>query len=116
LQQISVLVKFAPEIEITLETNPGTVEHFNLSDYKHAGINRISLGAQSFNDQKLQSLGRIHASQDTLIAVEKLHTINFKSFNIDIMHGLPQQTFAEAMQDLETAIACDSPHLSWYQL
>ena len=65
LTRVSKLVKFSPDIEITLETNPGTVEHFNLSDYKQAGINRISLGAQSFNDSKLQLLGRIHAAYET---------------------------------------------------
>lgn len=116
LNKIAQLVTFDSDIEITLETNPGTVEHFNLSDYKQAGINRISLGAQSFNDSKLKLLGRIHAAHETLAAVEKLHAINFKSFNIDIMHGLPLQTFDEAMEDLSTAITCDSPHLSWYQL
>lgn len=116
LNKIAQLVTFDSDIEISLETNPGTVEHFNLSDYKQAGINRISLGAQSFNDSKLKLLGRIHAAHETLAAVEKLHAINFKSFNIDIMHGLPLQTFDEAMEDLSTAIACDSPHLSWYQL
>lgn len=116
LKGISSLVKFAPDIEITLEANPGTAEHFNLYDYKQAGINRISLGAQSFDDKKLQALGRIHAAKDTLKAIDKLHAINFKSFNIDIMHGLPQQSFEEAMQDLDTALACDPPHFSWYQL
>lgn len=116
LKEISALVTFAPDIEITLETNPGTAEHFNLHDYKQAGINRISLGAQSFNDKKLQALGRIHAAKDTLKVIDKLHAINFKSFNIDIMHGLPQQSFEEAMQDLDTALACDPPHFSWYQL
>lgn len=116
LNKISKLLTFAPNIEITLETNPGTVEHFNLSDYKQAGINRISLGAQSFNNAKLKSLGRIHAANDTLAAIEKLHTINFNSFNIDLMHGLPNQTLDEALQDLSTAIACAPPHLSWYQL
>lgn len=116
LLDINASLTFASNIEITLEANPGTIEHFNFADYKQAGINRISLGAQSFNDQKLQALGRIHKAHETLIAVEKLHAINFNSFNLDIMHGLPQQTLDEAMQDLNTALDCQPPHLSWYQL
>lgn len=116
LTNIQKLVPFNPNIEITLEANPGTIEHFNFADYKIAGINRISLGAQSFNNAKLQALGRIHNGDEILHALEKLHAINFKSFNIDLMHGLPQQTLDEAMQDLTTAIACAPPHLSWYQL
>lgn len=116
LQNISDLIPFSANIEITLEANPGTIEHYNFSDYKSAGINRISLGAQSFNDHKLQALGRIHKAHETLTAIEKLHNINFQSFNIDLMHGLPQQTLVEAMQDLNTALSCNPPHLSWYQL
>lgn len=116
LNRISKHVEFAQNIEITLETNPGTVEHFELADYKSAGINRISLGAQSFDDQKLKLLGRIHCASETLAAVDKLHRINFNSFNIDLMHGLPQQSLEQALLDLSTAIDCKPPHLSWYQL
>lgn len=116
LNNLQKHVKFAPNIEITLETNPGTIEHHSFADYKLAGINRISLGAQSFDDHKLSLLGRIHKSDETLHAVDKLHQINFRSFNIDLMHGLPQQTVDEALRDLETAISCAAPHISWYQL
>ncbi len=116
LNKIKILIPFENNIEITLETNPGTVEHFDLADYKSAGINRISLGAQSFDDQKLKALGRIHCATETLAAIEKLHKINFNSFNIDLMHGLPGQTLDQALQDLNTAIACQAPHISWYQL
>lgn len=116
LMKVKNLVPFDQKIEITLETNPGTVEHFDLADYKKAGINRISLGAQSFDDQKLKTLGRIHCAAETLTAIEKLHRINFNSFNIDLMHGLPGQTLEQAMQDLTTAIDCQAPHISWYQL
>jgi len=116
LCNIANLIAFDDNIEITLETNPGTVEHFDLADYKRAGINRISLGAQSFDDQKLKALGRIHCAAETLTAIEKLHRINFNSFNIDLMHGLPGQTLEQAMQDLTTAIDCQAPHISWYQL
>jgi oxygen-independent coproporphyrinogen-3 oxidase len=116
LDRIGKLVTFNSDIEITLETNPGTIEHYNFADYKTAGINRISLGAQSFSDDKLKLLGRIHAAHETMLAIEKIHNANFNTFNIDIMHGLPQQTVEEAIYDLQTAIDCAPPHLSWYQL
>ena len=116
LTEISKLVTFAPDIEITLEVNPGTVEHHNIHDYYSAGINRISLGVQSFNDQKLAMLGRIHKSKETFKVIEELHSSKFHSFNLDLMHGLPQQTVAEAMEDLRSALDCKPPHISWYQL
>jgi putative oxygen-independent coproporphyrinogen III oxidase len=116
LEQTAKLLNFSHNIEITMEANPGTVEHHNLKDYQTAGINRISLGAQSFNDNKLKALGRIHQAKDTIVLVEQLHKLNLKSFNLDLMHGLPEQTLEEAMQDLETALQLQPPHLSWYQL
>lgn len=116
LTAIQKLIPYNNNIEITLETNPGTIEHFNFADYKTAGINRISLGAQSFVDEKLQVLGRIHTAKEILTAIETLHKCNFTAFNIDLMHSLPQQTVEEAMYDLNTAIDCQAPHLSWYQL
>lgn len=116
LQKISSLLPFAPDIEITLEANPGTIEHHNLHDFNLAGINRISIGAQSFDNQMLKTLGRIHQAKDTIAVIEQLHKSNFKSFNIDLMHGLPQQTVAQGIQDLQTAIALAPPHISWYQL
>lgn len=116
LRQIDSLLPFDDTIEITLEANPGTTEHFNLADYKSAGINRISVGAQSFNDAQLKNLGRIHTAAETLKVVEQLHSIGFNSFNIDLMHGLPQQTTEQAMQDLTYALDCQAPHISWYQL
>jgi len=116
LNNISKLVKFAPILEVTLEANPGTIEHHNLLDYKLAGINRISLGAQSFSDAKLKLLGRIHSSQETIRLIEQLHDLNLTSFNLDLMHGLPNQSVAEAIQDLTTAINLKPPHISWYQL
>lgn len=116
LTNIEKLVPFATDIEITLEANPGTVEHHNLKDYNLAGVNRISLGAQSFSPDKLQALGRIHRADDTIRLVNELHNLDFKSFNLDLMHGLPKQTVEEAIQDLQTAIDLQPPHLSWYQL
>jgi len=116
LNNIAKLLKCQPNLEVTLEANPGTVEHYNFADYKTTGINRVSLGVQSFNNAKLQALGRIHTAAETLEAIDALHRINFNSFNLDLMHGLPQQTLIEAMDDLSLAISAQAPHISWYQL
>lgn len=103
-------------IEITLEANPGTIEHGSFIGYKQAGINRISLGVQSFNDAYLKKLGRIHSAQTAFEAIEKIKAAGFNNFNIDIMYGLPGQCVSEAMNDLTKAISFESTHLSWYQL
>lgn len=116
LNRISKHINFDANIEITLEANPGTIERHNLADFKLAGINRISLGAQSFNNHKLKLLGRIHKAEETFHAVEQIQKANFNSFNIDLMHGLPHQTVEEAILDLTTALSLNPPHLSWYQL
>lgn len=116
LEAISERLKIATDSEITLEANPGTYEHDRFSDYRRIGINRISLGVQSFQDDKLKQLGRIHHAADAKHAAESLHAAGFDNFNIDLMHGLPEQTAADALFDLETAIACQPTHLSWYQL
>ncbi len=116
LNNISKLLQLDSNVEITLEANPGTIEHHDFAEFKTAGINRVSLGAQSFDDHKLQILGRIHKSIDIIHAVEKLHAINFQSFNIDLMHGLPAQTVDQALLDLQTALDLHAPHISWYQL
>ena len=104
------------DIEITLEANPGAIEHDLFSAYREVGINRISLGVQSFDDVLLQRLGRIHGQQDIEAAVAQLHRAGFERFNLDIMHGLPEQTVAMAMDDLQRAVACQPSHISWYQL
>ena len=114
-------IGFETDIEITLEANPGTAEQQRFKDYRAAGINRISLGAQSFNDQQLQNLGRIHRAEETLRAVDMLQRSGFDNFNLDLMFALPlqketEQTLAEAMADLQQAINLAPPHLSWYQL
>lgn len=116
LQRVASLITLATDIEITLEVNPGTVEHHSLAEYRASGVNRISLGAQSFNDDKLQALGRIHKAENTIAVIEQIQQANFHSYNIDLMHGLPQQTVAEAILDLQTALQFKPPHLSWYQL
>ncbi|WP_116964486.1 radical SAM family heme chaperone HemW [Fastidiosibacter lacustris] len=102
--------------EITLEANPGTIEHGKFCDYKAMGINRISLGVQSFQNDKLQILGRIHNDQNIYHAVEKLKCAGFNNFNLDLMHGLPNQSVGDAIYDLNQAIALEPTHLSWYQL
>ncbi len=103
-------------IEITMEANPGTLEHKSFKDYRAAGINRISIGAQSFDNGQLNKLGRIHNADNIYKAIESIRAGGFDNFNIDIMYGLPQQTLQEAMLDLQTAIDLSPTHLSWYHL
>ncbi|MFS7380967.1 radical SAM family heme chaperone HemW [Rahnella inusitata] len=102
--------------EITMEANPGTVEADRFSAYQHAGVNRISIGVQSFDAQKLERLGRIHGPEEAKRAAHLATGLNLRSFNLDLMHGLPDQTLEEALDDLRQAIALNPPHLSWYQL
>jgi oxygen-independent coproporphyrinogen-3 oxidase len=104
------------DIEITLEANPGTIEHGQFADYHALGINRISLGVQSFNPAHLKQLGRIHHQADIFKAVDEIISAGFSNFNLDLMHGLPNQTSAEALDDLRQAISLNPSHLSWYQL
>lgn len=116
LNEIQQRLDFAPHIEITLEANPGTFEQEKFYGYRQAGVNRLSLGIQSFNDKHLKALGRIHSSHEASHAIESLHTAGFNNFNIDLMHGLPNQSLQQALVDLKTAIALKPTHLSWYQL
>ncbi len=102
--------------EVTMEANPGAVEHSSFRAYREGGVNRISLGAQSFDRAQLQALGRIHSPEDTDTALAEVRGAGFTSFNIDLMHGLPGQTVADALADLEQAIRHEPPHISWYQL
>ncbi len=107
---------FAPDIEITMEANPGTVELGKFSEFRSAGINRLSIGIQSFDDEKLKSLGRIHGRKEAIRAAEQAHDAGFNSFNLDLMYGLPNQSLAQAIDDIETAMALEPKHLSHYQL
>ena len=116
LQQASARLRFAPEVEITLETNPGTVEHGPFPGYRAAGVNRLSFGVQSFDDGCLQRLGRIHSSSDAERAVKSAQDAGFDNLNLDLMYALPQQTLAMALDDVERAIALAPTHLSHYQL
>lgn len=106
----------APHCEITLEANPGTVEQKRFQQYREAGVNRLSLGIQSFQDNFLKSLGRIHNGSDACRAIEAAQQAGFERFNLDLMHGLPQQRWEDAHQDLSTALSFHPTHLSWYQL
>ncbi|HEY2416562.1 MAG TPA: radical SAM family heme chaperone HemW [Steroidobacteraceae bacterium] len=107
---------FAPDAEITLEANPGTIERGRFADYRAAGINRVSLGAQSFDDRALQQLGRIHAAADTQRAVAELRSAGIDNFNLDLMYGLPQQNVAGALADIDHALRLEPAHISHYEL
>ena len=103
-------------IEITLEANPGTAEAEKFLGYKEAGINRLSIGVQSFNDNNLKALGRIHDSDEAIKAIKLAKEAGFENFNIDLMFGLPDQTIKDAIYDLECAVEQEPKHISWYQL
>jgi oxygen-independent coproporphyrinogen-3 oxidase len=109
-------VAFADDVEITLEANPGTIERGRFQGYAAVGINRVSLGAQSFNADALAALGRIHSVEETLRAVEELRAAGLDNFNLDLMYALPGQTVPEALLDLKQACALEPAHLSYYQL
>lgn len=102
--------------EITLEANPGASEQQRFADYRSAGVNRLSIGVQSFNDLTLQALGRVHDSDNATSAIQAAKAAGFKRFNIDLMHGLPGQSPADAFYDLEQALSFEPEHISWYQL
>lgn len=106
----------APGAEVTLEANPGTVEHGRFAAYRDAGVNRFSIGAQSFSDRELKLLGRIHVAGDTARAVAELDAAGIRNFNLDLMFALPEQQVAGALEDVAAAIALEPPHLSHYQL
>lgn len=116
LKNVQQQLAFSDNIEITLEANPGTVEQQRFHDYAAAGVNRLSIGVQSFAPEKLKALGRIHSSADAKQAVATARTAGFTNFNLDLMYGLPEQTVAEALEDLQQAIALEPTHISWYQL
>ncbi|MCL1051290.1 radical SAM family heme chaperone HemW [Shewanella abyssi] len=116
LVEVDKLIKFKDNIEITMEANPGTLEHDDFIAYRQAGVTRLSIGVQSFSSDKLNLLGRIHDKTEAQVAAQKAKTSGYQSFNLDLMHGLPNQSFAEALADIETAAELAPPHLSWYQL
>jgi oxygen-independent coproporphyrinogen-3 oxidase len=116
LSALAARVHFADDVEITLEANPGTAEQQRFRGYRSAGINRLSIGIQSFDPGQLQTLGRIHGREEGLRAAALAVAAGFDNFNLDLMFGLPGQGLQEALADLQTAIDCGPSHLSWYQL
>jgi len=116
LSAIRARLNIHPGIEITLEANPGTAEAEKFRGYRESGINRLSIGVQSFNNEELKALGRIHDSNEALHAIELCKEAGFDNFNVDLMFGLPEQTIDDALKDLEMAIAQSPTHISWYQL
>ena len=115
LAAIRARLPLEPDAEITLEANPGTFESDKFRDFRAAGVNRLSIGIQSFNPKHLAALGRIHDEREAHRAVEIAHA-HFENFNLDLMYALPEQTLAEANRDVEAALAARAPHLSFYHL
>lgn len=116
LAGIRARLQCKPGLEITMEANPGTVEQGRFREFRAAGINRLSIGVQSFDDALLERIGRIHGRREAIRAAELAHDAGFTSFNLDLMFGLPGQTPAQALADLATALDLEPAHLSWYQL
>lgn len=113
--QLKEAVTFADALEVTLEANPGTFEQHRFASYLEAGINRLSLGVQSFEEATLKRLGRIHSFQESITAIKTAQQLGFTNMNIDLMYACPEQTPAQALRDLEMALELTPPHLSWYQ-
>ncbi len=116
LQGIGKRIAFSPNIEITLEANPGTIETGRFAGFVQAGVTRISIGVQSFQTKHLKTLGRIHDNRQAFAAIKQANEVGLRTYNMDLMHGLPQQSIVEGLSDLETALSFAPPHLSWYQL
>ena len=116
IEDATTIIGFEPDIEITLEANPGTFEQEKFSGFRRAGVNRLSIGIQSFNDIQLKLLGRVHGRDEALRAVNVARNAGFDNINLDLMHGLPEQSVEDAKTDLAQAIALSPEHISWYQL
>lgn len=115
-EQLKAIIPFEVDCEITLEANPSTVEHDPFAGYLAAGINRLSIGVQSFNTDHLHALGRIHNQNDAINAIHLATDAGFQRINVDLMHGLPEQTLEQALLDLKLAVEHGATHVSWYQL
>ena len=116
LSGIRARLALHPDAEITLEANPGSAEQERFAGYRDAGVNRLSIGIQSLNDSHLNALGRIHDAEQSFRAVRAARVAGFDNINLDLMFGLPDQDSAAARADLESALALQPEHLSWYQL
>ncbi|WP_413500462.1 radical SAM family heme chaperone HemW [Psychrobacter maritimus] len=110
------IFRFAGDIEVTMEANPGTLEHAPFAEYLKVGINRLSIGVQSFAAEQLTTLGRIHNPAQALSAIKAARLAGFERVNVDLMHGLPKQTMSEALNDIQMAHDAGATHISWYQL
>ena len=113
---LKAVLNFSANIEITMEANPGTFEAEKFKGYRQLGINRLSIGVQSFQDHQLSHLGRIHSGKDAINAINMAKDAGFDNFNLDFMHGLPDQTLEHALADLKQGIDLKPTHISWYQL
>jgi len=116
LDGVRARLSLAADVEITLEANPGTVDAAHFCGYREAGVNRLSIGAQSFDPGQLQTLGRIHDPEAITVAMNTAREAGFDNINLDLMFGLPGQSVAAALADLEQALALGPAHLSWYEL
>jgi putative oxygen-independent coproporphyrinogen III oxidase len=116
LSGVRARLAVVPDMEITLEANPGTVEQGRFAEFRNAGINRLSIGVQSFDDDLLERIGRIHGRREAIRAAESAHDAGLANFNLDLMYGLPKQTLNQALADLQTACDLEPAHLSHYQL
>lgn len=116
LDGITKKISISSTIEITLEANPGTIDQQQFKDLRTIGINRLSLGIQSLQNDKLKTLGRIHNREEAIRSIAKAIQAGFSNFNLDLMYGLPNQSIEDALQDLENALTFHPKHLSWYQL
>ncbi len=116
IQWLKQHIGFVDNIEITLEANPGTVEANRFAGFYQAGVNRLSIGVQSFHDPFLKTLGRIHSASEAIQAINIAKQVGFDNFNIDLMHGLPGQSEQQALDDLRQAMSLSPTHISWYQL
>jgi oxygen-independent coproporphyrinogen-3 oxidase len=116
LRGIETQISFSQNMEITLEANPGTFEFEKFAEFREIGINRLSIGVQSFDETLLQELGRVHSGKEAILAAEMAHKVGFENFNLDLMFGLPKSTLAHTENDIRTAIALEPTHVSFYQL
>jgi len=116
LSGVRARLPFGPDPEITLEANPGAAEQEHFAGYRQAGVNRLSIGAQSFEDRRLEAIGRIHNGGEAVAAVEKARSAGFNNINLDLMFGLPGQNIDGALSDLRQAAGLGVEHISWYQL
>lgn len=116
LRGIEKLAHLEEDAEITLEANPGTFESLKFTEFRSLGINRLSIGIQSFNDSQLQKLGRVHSAREAIAAVDIAHQAGFENLNLDLMFGLPDATVENCINDLKTALRLQPTHISLYQL